>query len=628
MEITNLTTKNKLIIFGSFLILVISPFLISNHKLLHLVTNSLLFIFYFYFGNRYILLSIFINIFLKINFLVLTSFYFYSVIFIFLFLQIFVELIIKKKEINFISFHEVLNQEHINKTSTKIFFQIFIIIFILISQNDLLNYETIDSDVNSYLVMSQEILRGNIPYENQWESKSPFLYLIYSLFILLSSSNLVYFKLLNDFFLYILSYLLYKVVLIKYGNHFTSFTTSLFFVLFISLDWAKTEYSEIYVLFFLILSYLFFIDEYRKKNLFISAIFLSTATLVNQGSGLFFLIFIYVLLKDFRKNKKNLVVYLSGLTLPHFIIFFFYYLNNLLPIYLITLFKIPFSYTKTDFNFFQELVVFFNTVYESNFFLFTLIFFTISITFLSIIYTFVKKEDLDGRVSFEHSFIYLVLISLFYFLYAGKGYYHHLILLIYFLPLLSSQFKSKSLVFIFSTLLFSGVITNFYQNTGESIYNLQNLNKIEEGYPLKKLSIEIDNYFEKDFTVLALDYNLILFYLDKPNFSYIIHPSNHYEDFITDDLVELNMITNNQIIDSINKKPDVVICSGTQIISGKVQKNKEFNCEVSDYYKEYKKLDTKIYKNNQNLNYYQDPYREIGIYLKLYSCDEVECKNY
>ena len=108
---------------------------------------------------------------------------------------------------------------------------------------------------------------------------------------------------------------------------------------------------------------------------------------------------------------------------------------------------------------------------------------------------------------------------------------------------------------------------------------------------MKKLSKEIDSYFVEDYTVLALDSNLILFYLDKPNYSYIIHPTNHFEPWITSNLLKTKRIQENNIIKMIDTKPDVIICSNNSI--AKDSPNYEyFNCAVSDYYSEYIKLDT------------------------------------
>lgn len=44
---------------------------------------------------------------------------------------------------------------------------------VLITQNVHLNFEVISWDIPSYLVASQEINNGFLPFETQWESKGP-----------------------------------------------------------------------------------------------------------------------------------------------------------------------------------------------------------------------------------------------------------------------------------------------------------------------------------------------------------------------------------------------------------------------------------------------------------------------
>ena len=70
-------------------------------------------------------------------------------------------------------------------------------------------------------------------------------------------------------------------------------------------------------------------------------------------------------------------------------------------------------------------------------------------------------------------------------------------------------------------LLGFSLITIIYSGISSSFYNLTNQKEVYDNYPLKNLSVEIDSYFEDDYTILALDYVLILHYLDKPNYSYI-----------------------------------------------------------------------------------------------------------
>lgn len=103
----------------------------------------------------------------------------------------------------------------ITKLTFKInplFYYMILLFYVLFTQSQYLNYETIDWDTNSYLVSSQDILRGNLPYENQWESKQALFYYIYAFLIFVSNGNLIIFKFLNDFLLYVLSIILFLIL--------------------------------------------------------------------------------------------------------------------------------------------------------------------------------------------------------------------------------------------------------------------------------------------------------------------------------------------------------------------------------------------------------------------------------
>ena len=83
-------------------------------------------------------------------------------------------------------------------------------------------------------------------------------------------------------------------------------------------------------------------------------------------------------------------------------------------------------------------------------------------------------------------------------------------------------------------MVFLSASSIFYKTFPNASNNLSNLNDIQNNYPVYKLSQEIDSYFEKDYSIFALEYILVLFYLDKTNYSYIVHPTNHNEFFIID----------------------------------------------------------------------------------------------
>ena len=65
-----------------------------------------------------------------------------------------------------------------------------------------------------------------------------------------------------------------------------------------------------------------------------------------------------------------------------------------------------------------------------------------------------------------------------------------------------------------------------------------------------------------------MDYVLVLYYLNKPNYSYIVHPGNHFEEFIVTELKDLKRIKSNEfshISYYIEKEPDVILCNQQQL---------------------------------------------------------------
>ena len=81
----------------------------------------------------------------------------------------------------------------LNKVNYSILFGVIFIINVLF-QNAYLNFETIDWDISSYLVVSNEINQGNLPLEHQCESKPPFLFYTYNFRIIINIFFEYFFK--------------------------------------------------------------------------------------------------------------------------------------------------------------------------------------------------------------------------------------------------------------------------------------------------------------------------------------------------------------------------------------------------------------------------------------------------
>ena len=109
---------------------------------------------------------------------------------------------------------------------------------------------------------------------------------------------------------------------------------------------------------------------------------------------------------------------------------------------------------------------------------------------------------------------------------------------------------------------------------------------------------------------------MLLYYLDKPNYSYIVHPSNHYDNAVTETLTQIGKLVPNHISIMIEEEPKVIICNPRQIINGNPQRIDDYNCAISDYKFNYEFIDTEIYRTSFNLEYYKNPYQTINLYIK------------
>lgn len=490
---------------------------------------------------------------------------------------------------------------------TNLFVIFFVqFVFVVVYQGQYLSYETIDSDIHTYLLVGNDVLNGNLPYENEWDDKGPLLYIFYSVLIFISNKNLVIFKILCDAIVLIIAFIIANISLIinKTNKISQALINSILFITLLSPPWGSVEYSEIFALLFL--SFSIFIFLKHKKNLgsvFASGIVFGIATLTNQGSGVFFFLFLFLIYQS--KKLAHLNLFILGISFPHVIMLGLYASRNLLDVYFSTLFFIPINYSSQSFDFVYEFSVYLRETLYYDPFLYSIII----LLFVISIFKLIQFKNL----SFYEFIPYIgIFLSLIFFFLGSTGYKHHLIFFLFFLSLIpvslsgsKKSFQWILVLFILFSFLFFG-----HKSIHKSLYNFYNLDEIYANYPLRQLAQEIENEFEFEFNIFALDHNLVLFYLDLENEGYIIHPTNYLEPSIINQLIKVDKILENELSYQISQKPNVVICS--QEIRWLIE---EVNCEVTDFYKGYRKINTDKYFENNSRTFYDDPYRTIDLYI-------------
>jgi len=487
---------------------------------------------------------------------------------------------------------------------------IVLFIFTIFTQNSFLNFETITWDVASYLVASIEVGQGNIPMETQWESKGPVLFYLYYFFNLIANGNYIYFRLINDVLLFIISlFIFWSVYIDSNKDKAKGFFSSMFFILLTSKVWYVSEFSELYCLFFISLAYLLSTLLKNKISVnFIEGLLIGISSLINQGSVLFLIPFVIKNLKN-KINFKNIISQSIGFIFPHLFFVLLYLSRDLFDVYYANYITIPLGYSEASLSTLYELRVWTREYFHYNHFLY------FSILSLGIGYVLSNINNIKN--AFLQPYFSGTILGIAIYFIGSHNYYHHLFYFLFFISLLFASIedrKYKLVIFLFVIFSSVSIFINVFEN---SYNNLKSLDETYSNYPLLQLSDEIDSYFEDDYTIFALDYLFILHYLEKENYSYIVHPMNHFADFITDVLIDLNKIPKDNVNKLISEEPDVIICNTTMIINGvETRIDENYNCEITEYNDNYFKLDTSKYLYNENLFYFKDSTRKINVFIK------------
>jgi hypothetical protein len=440
----------------------------------------------------------------------------------------------------------------IKKSFPGMLFLFFLIFFF---QSSTYNYETLDWDVNAFLVTSLELGRGNLPFETQYDNKPPLLFAIFYFFTIVANKNLLIIKILNDLIIFLIS--VQSIYLFKKRGtrpDIFSFVPSVVFILVTSNVWFHPSYSEFISLFCISSSYLIYKRSENRNKFLIIGLLLSASSLINLGTSLFLICFVVILLLYENNKYKKIFNLLIGFGIIHLILLGIYAVNGSLSDYLMAMVQIPLSYGVTEFSLFSSLTIFLTSFIKYNLLIYTLILFSISLS-IHIILKMVR----ENKLMFENSeLIFLIFFGLMFFNLAGKGYYHHLIFLLYFLSLsfifLRDTKINKGIVVFFILVITGFTISEF---TEYSLNNIKNFLTLEEEYPIKKVSNEIILHNYKYDEIFSTNHILLLYYLDKPNTSYVVHPALYDYEEITSVLIENNKIKDNEIVFQLDRLPQI-----------------------------------------------------------------------
>lgn len=436
----------------------------------------------------------------------------------------------------------------------------FVLFFIsFVYQLTTLNIEILDWDIGTFLVVAGDILRGHLPYENQWEYKGPLFFFMYTI-PQIFSKNLIIVKIFNDV-IFSLTVLTIFFTLARYKkDYFLAFISSLGFVFLTSISSdGHPGYSEVYSLLFLGLAIYFYLFKDYKYKVFFSGFFAACSLLITVSSLLFIAYFSLIQFINSDNKVKNIINYSLGFLSPYTLIFAIYLSQNLLFEFIFTNFIVPFSYVQNNSDKIELLKgVFLHLTDDiSRSLLIYFGGFVLGFISLKTLIELFYKKKVNYDVLLFTGFVFISILS---FVLAGKGYWHHIMYFLYFLSFLIFLLDNTILKISYSIIILGILISTFLSAFQASYANVKNVT--QDDYVIYQEYKNISNNYNIK-SIYATGDHLILFYFDLPQNYYIVHPSLLYSD---DYIFMMNMLSENNLVKTIDvnqiiiESHDLIIC--------------------------------------------------------------------
>jgi len=440
------------------------------------------------------------------------------------------------------------------------FFCLLLIFITFMYQLTTLNIEILNWDISTFLVMSGDILRGNIPYENQWEFKGPLFFYMYTIPQIFSPQNLIAVKIFNDIIFALTALTIFFITTRIKQDYLLALIASLSFVFLTSISRdGHPGFSEIYSLLFIGLAIYFYFSRKLKNNVFISGFFAACSLLITMSSLLFVAYFSLIQFLNSKNKTKNLTHYASGFVTPYAIIFIVYISKNLFYLNIFTNFIFPFSYVQNDADMGKLLrgIYYILTGDRSRSLLIHFMIFIIIFAFIKSLLSFLDNRYINYDVLL---FLGLILISILVFGLAGTGYWHQIIYFLFFLSFSLLFIENTILKLFYSALIFSILSTTSLTALTTSYKNIKNVK--QEQYSVYQEYRKINSLYNIE-TIFATRNHLILFYFDLPQNYYAVHPSLLYRSdhrYVMEMLKSNNLVKSIEIDEVIRLDHDLILC--------------------------------------------------------------------
>jgi len=228
------------------------------------------------------------------------------------------------------------------KTNLPVY--IGLIVVLLIVRLPSFFFSVFDWDESTMILMGQSIVNGYMPYIDAWDMKPPLAFYIYALFIVLFGKSLFAIRLGGFLCIYCASLFVYKA-----GNAIHNRTagilSALFLIVFVSLGHSglSTMPEHILIMPISFIVYLLVTKEITKKLAFVIGTILGVTILIRTNILFESFAVCILLLSGFLNPSmtlpdriKRCIVLIIGISIPLFLMGYYYVIHNALDIFLKT----------------------------------------------------------------------------------------------------------------------------------------------------------------------------------------------------------------------------------------------------------------------------------------------------
>ena len=318
--------------------------------------------------------------------------------------------------------------------------------FTFVTQFNSLNVEIINWDLGTYLVVADELGRGNLIYEHQAEPKAPLIFYILYFVSNLLNRNFFFIKMFFDLLIFLISIFIFLISLKSTKSRINALISSLIFISLLSIyPYGHSESWEIFsILFILCALYIFKNIEKSGNNkstvyLTIGAL-LSFSTLISTSTVVFSIPFI---VNIFRKNLINLFKFSIGFVSPWIIYLILYIKNDLLTEFIYFNFLYTITYPSGENQIINKtidnikMLTFDQFLLNNSYTIFMNFFNLLFLITLFVIIAYSFRKNLNN-IDYQ-----LVIISILFYFLAGTGYFHFFFFFFSFAPLLLNSLKNQ-----------------------------------------------------------------------------------------------------------------------------------------------------------------------------------------